>query len=488
LKDENNNENNVNKNNIFFNAIISNIKVLKFTCKENFDSNLGHIQLRNVNIILNKTTFLQKEYFQDYKILFNENNNIFILDKNTKINCIFGEKNITLVSNFDEDEVLNDNKVEEEKKNCYENYFTAFYSMFLKSYDIIKLINDKKIRKYKKLDIINNKKIFRIKDGKIQIKRICKEEDLSKDNKINCLSKDSNKSMNKKNINNNEEEKANNNDEDEIKKGNNINKKEKIIEKKNNNLNENKLISNNKKYINHNLFKIKELIKQNSYPLVSLMLLKETEISNLSFLFYAFEEIFLSKKKEKETKDFILKKIIKFLIRFKSSNFIPIIFNEKYFNKFLLIFNRITNKKETNQSNENSKNQLFENVIFFPLNEQSNKSSINRVIEKILEDKNIQNNLFKTIHIFKGNSSDYTKNEIGKLFNFNRVFNTFNELVTKSKVINQNENSILIYEIKDDLLEFIVKKNKKKSKGNENNNKNEEESKDGINEKECCIF
>ena len=69
-----------------------------------------------------------------------------------------------------------------------------------------------------------------------------------------------------------------------------------------------------------------------------------------------------------------------------------------------------------------------------------------------------------------------------------KKINTFNELVTKSKVINQNENSILIYEIKDDLLEFIVKKNKKKSKGNENNNKNEEESKDGINEKECCIF
>jgi hypothetical protein len=232
--------------------------------------------------------------------------------------------------------------------------------------------------------------------------------------------------MNKKNINNNEEEKANNNDEDEIKNENNINKKEKIIEKKNNNLNENKLISNNKKYINHNLFKIKELIKQNSFPLFSLMLLKETEISNLSFLFYIFEEIFLSKKKEKQTKDFILKKIIKFLIMYKSSNFIPIIFNEKYFNKFLLFFNRITNKKELHQSNENNENpktQLFENVIFFPLNEQSNKSSINRVIERILEDKNILNNLFKTIHIFKGNSNDYTNNEIGKLFNYNRVFN-----------------------------------------------------------------
>jgi hypothetical protein len=226
------------------------------------------------------------------------------------------------------------------------------------------------------------------------------------------------------------------------------------------------------------------------------MLLKETEISNLSFLFYIFEEIFLSKKKEKQTKDFILKKIIKFLIMYKSSNFIPIIFNEKYFNKFLLFFNRITNKKELHQSNENNENpktQLFENVIFFPLNEQSNKSSINRVIERILEDKNILNNLFKTIHIFKGNSNDYTNNEIGKLFNYNRVFNTFNELGTKSKIINQNENSILIYEIKDDLLEFIVKKNKKKSKNNENIvippiNKNEEESKDDIKEKECYIF
>ena len=485
LKDENNNENNANNNNLFFNAIISNIKVLKFTCKENFDSNLGHIQLRNVNIILNKTTFLQKDYFHDYKILFNENNKIYILDDNSKINYIFGEKNITLVSNFDEEKDLNDIKVEGDKMNYYEDYFTAFYSIFLKSYDIIKLINDKKLRKYNKLDIINNKKIFRIKDGKIQIKKIYKEEDLSKDNKINPISKDSNKSMDKKNIN---EEKTNINNEDEIKNGNNINNDEEIIEKTNDSLNENKVNKNNKNYINHNLFKIKELIKQNSYPLFSLMLLKETEISNLSFLFYAFEEIFLSKKKEKESKDFILKKIIKFLIKFKSSNFIPIIFNEKYFNKFLLIFNKITNKKESNQSNEKSNAQLFENVIFFPLNEQRNKISINRVIERIVEDKNILNNLFKTIHIFKGNSSDFTNNEIGKIFNYNRVFNTFNELGTKSKVINQNENSILIYEIKDDLLEFIVKKNKKMSKNNESNNKNEKESKDDIKEKECCIF
>ena len=380
---------------------------------------------------------------------------------------------------------MNDIKVEGDKMNYYEDYFTAFYSIFLKSYDIIKLINDKKLRKYNKLDIINNKKIFRIKDGKIQIKKIYKEEDLSKDNKINPISKDSNKSMDKKNIN---EEKTNINNEDEIKNGNNINNDEEIIEKTNDSLNENKVNKNNKNYINHNLFKIKELIKQNSYPLFSLMLLKETEISNLSFLFYAFEEIFLSKKKEKESKDFILKKIIKFLIKFKSSNFIPIIFNEKYFNKFLLIFNKITNKKESNQSNEKSNAQLFENVIFFPLNEQRNKSSINRVIERIVEDKNILNNLFKTIHIFKGNSSDFTNNEIGKIFNYNRVFNTFNELGTKSKVINQNENSILIYEIKDDLLEFIVKKNKKMSKNNESNNKNEKESKDDIKEKECCIF
>lgn len=55
----------------------------------------------------------------------------------------FWRKNITLVSNFDREEILNDNKVEEEKKNCYEDYFTAFYSIFLKSYDIIKLINEK---------------------------------------------------------------------------------------------------------------------------------------------------------------------------------------------------------------------------------------------------------------------------------------------------------------------------------------------------------
>jgi len=488
LKDENINDNNVNKNNLFFNAIISNIKVLKFTCKENFDNNLGHIQLRNVNIILNKTTFLEKEYFQDYKTLFNENNNIFILDENSKVNCIFLEKHITLVSNFNKEEDLKE--IKKEENNCYSDSFTAFYSIFLKSYDIIKLINDKKIRKYNKLDIIYNKKILRIKDGKIQIKKIYKKDEIIKDNHNNTIIKDLNKSIDKQNLNDNKE--INNDNDNEIKNDDNINKKEQIIENKNDYLIDNKINKNNKKYINHNLFKIKELIKyQNSFPLFSLMLLKETEISNLSFLFYVFEEIFLSKKKEKETKDFIIKKIIKFLIRFKSSNFIPIIFNEKYFNKFLFIFNRITKKEESNQSsqfNENSKIQLFENVIFFPLNEQNNTISINRVIERILGERNILNNLFQKIHIFKGNSNDYTNNELGKLFNYNRILNTFNELGTKSDIINQNENKILIYEIKDDLLEFIVKKNKKKSNNNENNNKNREEIKEDIKEKECCIF
>ena len=196
----NTNEKEIKSPSIFFNGIISNIKVLKFVCKENFDDNHGHIQLRNVNIILTKSTLFQNELFQDYKSLFNENNNIFVLDEYTKTNCVFGETHISLISNLDEEDLESENK----QNYLYENYFSAFYSMFLNSYDIIKFINNKKLRKYNKLDIIYNKKILQIKNGKIQIKKICKEEDINITNNNENENKEENNLMKKEeeNINN----------------------------------------------------------------------------------------------------------------------------------------------------------------------------------------------------------------------------------------------------------------------------------------------
>ena len=77
--------------------------------------------------------------------------------------------------------------------NIYEDYFTAFYTMFLNSYHVIKFIKDKKLRKYEKIDIIYNKKILQIKNGKIQLKKIFKEEDNDSKNKSHEIKTTDNK-------------------------------------------------------------------------------------------------------------------------------------------------------------------------------------------------------------------------------------------------------------------------------------------------------
>ena len=494
--EDNPNINNINNSSLFFNAIISNIKVLKFICKENFNNNHGHIQLRNINIILNKVTLFKNEIFQDYKTLFNENNNIIVLDEQTKTCCIFGETHISLLSNIDDDEFEDDNI----QKYFYEDYISAFYSIFLNSYDIIKFINDKKLRKYNKLDIIYNKKIFQIKNGKIQIKKIYKELDNNIKNENIIKKKNENSEEQKEeikiNIQNEESDRSNNSDRNEIineeKEKKEDDNKLNILNSKEKNKYENK--ENKKslklKYVRHNFCKAKELFQyQNSYPLISLMFLNESEISNLSFLFYIFEEIFISKKKQDETKESLIRKIIKFIIKFKTSKFIPIIFNEKYFYKFLIFFNKIINKKESNplSSRENLKSQLFENVVYFPI-EDENKS-IEKIKKKLSEDENIFINLIKNIHIFKINIIKYSKNQIGKLFKYRRIVNTMDEFRTKSKKINKDNERIIIYEIDDALLDEIIKKNKKKAIIlEEENNKNEKDLKnDGI-KNECLIF
>ena len=465
---------NMNNNNssLFFNAIISSLKVLKFVCKENFDNNHGHIQLRKTNIILSKNTFFKNELFHDYKSLFIDNNNIFVLDKSKKTNCIFDNTHISLINDIDEAE-------DETNDYLYEDYFTAFYSMFVNEYDIIKFVNGKKLRKYNKLDVIYNKKILQIKDGKIQIKKISNndKETINKDEK-------SKENKEEKKVENEQEIKVENNtniiinNEESERSENSIDKKEINIKENNDNINNNELIKSEEKLekktkklkcIKHNIFKIKELFEyQNSYPIISFMLLKETDISNLSFLLYVFEEIFLSKKNENETKDTISRKIQKFFVKCKLSRFVPIIFNEKYFYKFIQFFNRIIYRKYSNPSISNKeeiKAQLFENVVFINVDCSNEDKIVEGIKNKINEEKNILVNLLKKIHIFNikiNENNKYSKNQIGKLFKYERIVNTMKEFNTKAVNINKDNENILIYEISQEVLDEIIKKNKKK--------------------------
>ena len=461
---------------LFFNAIISSLKVLKFVCKENFDNNHGHIQLRKTNIILSKNTFFKNELFQDYKSLFIDNNNIFVLDKSKKTNCIFGDTHISLINDIDEAE-------DETNDHLYEDYFMAFYSIFMNEYDIIKFVNGKKLRKYNKLDVIYNKKILQIKDGKIQIKKISYDDNktINKDSKTKEI-KDEEKKEEKKVENKKEFKEENNtniiiNNKESERSEDSIDKKEMAINENENNNNNELIESKDKlkqkakklKCIKHNIFKIKELFEyQNSYPIISFMLLKETDISNLSFLLYVFEEIFLSKKNENETKDTISRKIQKFFVKCKLSKFTPIIFNEKYFYKFIQFFNRIIYRKYSNPSISNKeeiKTQLFENVVFINLDCSNGDKIVEGIKNKINEEKNILVNLLKKIHIFNikiNENNKYSKNQIGKLFKYKRIFNTMKEFNTKAASINKDNENILIYEISLEVLDEIIKKNKKK--------------------------
>jgi len=68
--------------------------------------------------------------------------------------------------------------------------------MFLNCYGIIKFINEKKLRKFNKLNIIFNNEILQIKDGNMQIKKIeLILENLKKAKEINILMQ--NKTINK---------------------------------------------------------------------------------------------------------------------------------------------------------------------------------------------------------------------------------------------------------------------------------------------------
>ena len=461
---------------IFFNVIMSNLKLLKYICKENFDNKRCHLLLRNINIILNKSTLLQHDLFNDYRFLLAEDNIIYVLDEYTKINCIFGKKNISLLSNFEKEDDAPDNNIQEK---YYENYFNAFYSMFLNCYGIIKFINDKKVRKFNKINICYNKAILQIKDGNIQLKKIENEYEENKNeiivnNDINIKKEEKEKEKEKEdnienkeidinNINNNKEEK------DELQKINDLNIKEEI-EEESNVLGE---------CVNYNILKSNELFHyQNSYPLISFILTKESEISNFSFLFYAFEEIFLSKKGEAQiTKQIISKKIMKFFIKFKESNFIPIIFEQNYFFYFLEFFEKIINKEE------NSPQQFFKNIILFFYNEQINLEDI---MNKITKEKGIFNNLVKKIHIFRIISGNkYNKNIIGRMFKFGRILYTLKDFLNNCEKKEENEGKFIIYNIKEELLDDVVKKNNRNYLGSIYKEKLGNIS---IKEDECLIF
>ena len=469
-------EKSFNKKYIFFNSIIANIKLLKYICKENFDNKHCHLILRNINIIINKSTLLQKDLFNDYRGLFGEDNIIYVLDEYTKTNCVFGKKDITLVPNFENDEQDSDINTQEK---YYENDFSAFYNLFLNSYGIIKFINDKKLRKFNKLNIIYNKKILQIKDGNIQIKQIeneNKEENKNTEIIVNEIKNEEKKEdkIEKVEINNNIDNEKKEEKEIEIINDLNQDKENKIVEE-----NTEKIIKNG--YINYKILKIKEIFNyENSYPLISFILHKESEISNFSFLFYAFEEIFLSKKEEtKIDKQIISKKILKFFNKFKSSEFIPIIFEQKYFYYFLEFFEKIINKKE----NSSQTQPLFQNLILFFYTEEIN---FNEIIKKIKEEKGITLNLVKKIYIFRIlNGNKYSKNIIGRLFKFNRIIYTLKDFYDNNKNKEENDENVIIYNITEELLDTVVKKNNRNYFGSVLVQKFGSNS---IKDEECLIF
>ena len=200
-------------------------------------------------------------------------------------------------------------------------------------------------------------------------------------------------------------------------------------------------------------------------------------MSNFSFLFYVFEEIFLSKK-DKETqinKQIISKKINKFFNKFKSSEFIPIIFDSNYLFILLDFFEKISNKKENTQN-------FFKNLILILFNKEE---EFKEIMNKIINEKRLFNNFVEKIHIFNydSNENKYNKNIIGRIFKFNRIKNTMNILFENSEKKEENNGNIIIYKIDEKVINEIIKKNNKFNIGNiiEENSEIKENDK-------CLIF
>ena len=206
----------------------------------------------------------------------------------------------------------------------------------------------------------------------------------------------------------------------------------------------------------------------------------ETEISNFSFLLFAFAEIFLNKLSQELTKELLIKRIIQFFYRFKDAEFIPIIFNKKYFNHFLDFFEALISKfqkknsKDNNESPLSSKKSLininkhiFSNIIFYPLNimDKFDSNEINNFLNK-----DIFYNLTKKISLYQICSKEaiinYNLNQIGKMFKLKRVKGTLTEIekIVSNAVAFEGNNDIIIYRININNLKTLIKRNLKKVK------------------------
>ena len=438
-----------------YNEIFNNINILKEKCYNNFKdqkNTKSSLVIVKINFILHKYFLILNHYFEGNKIFFNNENKIIILDKFTNTDCILDNGHIDIILNNCNSWENDDEKNKEEKKE--DGYLIKFYSAFLYEYDIIKHIVEKKLFKVNKLNIIIKRKILQINNGKIQLKKI----NLKK-----------NKKLNEESINNNSNSTSVNSTP--TKKEQNIN----------NIINEN---SNNKSNIvneNYNLFKIRELFRyNNSFPLIIFFLENETEISNFSFLLFAFAEIFLNKLSQELTKELLIKRIIQFFYRFKDAEFIPIIFNKKYFNRFLDFFEALISKfqkknsKDNNESPLSSKKSLininkhiFSNIIFYPLNimDKFDSNEINNFLNK-----DIFYNLTKKISLYQICSKEaiinYNLNQIGKMFKLKRVKGTLTEIekIVSNAVAFEGNNDIIIYRININNLKTLIKRNLKKVK------------------------
>ena len=434
-----------------YNDIFNNINILKEKCYNNFidqKNTKSSLVIVKINFILHKYFLILNQYFEGNKIFFNKENKIIILDKFTNTDCILDKGHIDIILN----NCNSGEKNNEEKKE--DSYLLKFYSAFLYEYDIIKHIVEKKFFKVNKLNIIIKRKILQINNGKIQLKKI----NLKK-----------NKNSNVENINNNSNSTSVNSTPK--KKEQNIN---------NNIINENSTNKSNQFKENYNLFKIRELFRyNNSIPLIIFFLENETEISNFSFLLFTFTEIFLSKLSQELTKELLIKRIIQFFYRFKSAEFIPIIFNKKYFNRFLDFFEALISKfqkknsKDNNESPLSSKKslismnkQFFSKVIFYPLNiiEQFDSNEISNFLNK-----DIFYNLTKKIFLYqidKKESINYNLNQIGKMFKLKRIKGTLSEIekIISNAVAFEGSNDIIIYRININNLKMLIKRNLKKVK------------------------
>ena len=437
-----------------YNEIFNNINILKEKCYNNFKdqkNTKSSLVIVKINFILHKYFLILNHYFEGNKIFFNNENKIIFLDKFTNTDCILDNGHIDIILNNCNSWENDDEKNKEEKKE--DGYLIKFYSAFLYEYDIIKHIVEKKLFKVNKLNIIIKRKILQINNGKIQLKKI----NLKK-----------NKKLNEENINNNSNSTSVNSTP--TKKEQNIN----------NIINENSNNKSNIVYENYNLFKIRELFRyNNSFPLIIFFLENETEISNFSFLLFAFAEIFLNKLSQELTKELLIKRIIQFFYRFKDAEFIPIIFNKKYFNRFLDFFEVLISKfqkknsKENNESPLSSKKSLininkhiFSNIIFYPLNimDKSDSNEINNFLNK-----DIFYNLTKKISLYQIGSKEginYNLNQIGKMFKLKRIKGTLSEIekIVSNAVAFEGNNDIIIYRININNLKMLIKRNLKKVK------------------------